>query len=162
MCIDNGPSSDLEASDLGEMERDWLHLLRLICASYEHNRADGWDRAISHAEMRYGADNGPAIAAHVTGIIRAMRAERFGGFSYLSPYCPSCRQRVTEDEWHLIALFQAGYRGRRAEIAEMAAAFAHRSEEAPALAAAAARFGSALAAAVGFLRPQSAQNLMLH
>ncbi len=61
---------------LGEMEREWLHLVRLNCMSYEHNRAEGCDRAISHAEMRYGADNGPLIASRITGIIRAMRAER--------------------------------------------------------------------------------------
>lgn len=162
MCTDeNAPAQNIEANDLGEMEREWLHLVRLHCMSYEHNRAEGWDRAISDAEMRYGADNGPLIASRIAVIIRAMRAERQGGFGYLSPYCPSCRQRVTEDEWHLVLLMQAGYRGHRNDITEAAADFAGRSE-APALADAAARFGSTIAAAVGFHRRVSPQSLALH
>jgi hypothetical protein len=145
---------------LGEMEREWLHLVRLNCMSYEHNRAEGCDRAISHAEMRYGEDNGPLIASRITGIIRAMRAERNGGFGYLSPQCPSCRLKVTEDEWQLILLLQAGYRGHRGDIADAAAEFAGRSD-APVLAAAAARFGSALAS-TDSRRPLASPSHALH
>lgn len=139
--------TDVQATGFSEMEREWLHLVRLHCMSYEHNHAEGWDRAISHAEMRYGAENGPGIASRIAVLIRAMREERHGGFGYLSPFCPSCRQRVTEDEWQLITLMQAGYHGERSNIAEAAADFARRTE-APVLAAAAARFGRAVAAAI--------------
>ena len=161
MCADGNPSVDLESSDLGEMEQEWLLLVRLHCVSFEHNRLDGWERAVSHAEDRYGSDNGPVIASRVAMVIRAMRAERQGGFGYLSPFCPSCRQRVTQDEWHLIALMQAGYRGRAREIAEAAASFARRGD-APVLASAAARFGSSLAAAVGSHRSWAACSLVRH
>lgn len=154
--------SDHEAAGLGEMEREWLHLVRLHCMSYEHNHAEGWDRAISHAEVSYGADQGPGIASRVAVLIRAMRAERRGGFGYLSPYCPNCRLRVTEDEWQLITLMQAGYRGGRDTIDEAAAEFARRSE-APVLAAAAARFGKAFAAAVSPVkRSTAAAGVLLH
>jgi hypothetical protein len=103
---------------------------------------------MSHPEMRYGADNGPGIASRIAVVIRAMREERRGGFGYLSPFCPSCRQRVTDDEWQLITLMQAGYHGEKGNIADAAAEFARRSE-APVLAAAATRFGSTVAAAIG-------------
>lgn len=161
MCTDaNALSHNFDVNDLGEMEREWLLLIRLNCMSYEHNRAEGCDRAISHAEMRYGADNGPLIASRITGIIRAMRAERKGGFGYLSPQCPSCRLKVTEDEWLLVLLLQAGYRGHRGKIADAAADFAGRSE-APALAAAAARFGSAFGP-TDRRRPMASPSLSLH
>lgn len=161
MCTDaNALSHNFDVNDMGEMEREWLHLVRLTCMSYEQNRAEGCDRAISHAEMRYGADNGPLIASRITGIIRAMRAERMGGFGYLSPQCPSCRLKVTEDEWQLILLMQAGYRGHRGDIADAAAEFSGRSE-APVLAAAAARFGSALAS-TDSRRPLASPSLALH
>lgn len=137
---------DIDVNGLGEMEREWLHLVRLYCMSYEYNQAEGWDRAIGHAEMKYGADNGPAIASRIAVLVRAMRTERRGGFGYLSPFCPNCSQRITEDEWQLILLMQAGCRGAPHDIDEAAAEFARRPE-APVLSAAALRFGSALAAA---------------
>jgi hypothetical protein len=148
MCTNERDTlTDIQSTGFGEMEREWLHLVRLHCMSYEHNHAEGWDRAIAHSEMKYGADNGPSIASRIAVIIRAMREERRGGFGYLSPFCPSCRMRVTEDELQLITLMQAGYRGERSNIAEAAAEFARRTE-APVLAAAAARFGTTLAAAI--------------
>lgn len=146
MCSSKEQSlTPLQSTNLGEMEREWLYLVRLQCMSYEHNQAEGWDRAIGHAELRYGADDGPTIASRIAVLIRALRAERRGGFGYLSPFCPNCRLNVTEDEWQLILLMQAGYQGEAGEIDEAAADFARRTE-APALAAAAKRFGTALAA----------------
>lgn len=163
MCTDERDTlGDVHASNLGEMEREWLHLVRLYCVSYEHNRAEGWDCAISHAEMRYGADQGPGIASRIAVLIRAMRVERCGGFGYLSPNCPSCRLRVTEDEWQLITLMRAGYRGEHHDI-DAAAAEVARRDQAPVLAAAAARFGTTLAAAVGGpQRPAAPRGLTLH
>jgi hypothetical protein len=152
----------MRAAGLGEAERDWLHLLRLYCLSFEHNRAEGWDSALSVAEARYGADDGPGIASRIAVLIRAMREERQGGFGYLSPHCPSCRKGLTEDEWHLLRLMQAGCLGDRRAIAHAAAEVARRPE-APVLAAAATRFGTALAAAVApFGRPSSTPGLRLH
>lgn len=146
MCADDhGILPDLQTAGLAEMEREWLHLLRLHCTSYEHNRAEGLDCAISHAETCFGADMGPALAARVAVLVRAMRTERYGTFGYLSPHCPNCRQRLTEDEWDVLVLMRAGYEGDRNGIAEAAARFARRAE-APVLAGAAARFGMAAAA----------------
>ncbi len=160
MCTKEAPDL-FEATRLGDVEREWLHLVRLYCTSYEHNHAEGWDRAISHAEARYGAENGPSIASRVAVLIRAMRAERNGGFGYLSPNCPSCRLRITEDEWDLITLMRAGYEGKRPSIDEAAAEFARR-KEAPSLAAAATRFGTAVAAAINPQRTQLAMGVTLH
>jgi hypothetical protein len=145
MCTDEHALTDIQSAGLGEMEREWLHLVRLQCMSYEHNKAEGWDRALAHAEMRYGADEGPGIASRIAVLIRAMRDERRGGFGYLSPFCPNCRLNVTRDEWQLISLMSAGYRGSPRDIDEAAAEFARRIE-APVLAAAATRFGTTVAA----------------
>jgi len=154
--------TEIHATDFGDMEREWLHIVRLHCMSYEHNQAEGWDRAITHAEMRFGADEGPAIASRIAVLVRSMREERLGGFGYLSPFCPSCRLRVTEDEHQLITLMQVGLRGEGAAIQEAAAEFAGRPE-APILAAAAARFGSAIAAAVAPHRAsRAASGVRLH
>ncbi|WP_139247814.1 hypothetical protein [Hyphomicrobium sp. CS1GBMeth3] len=161
MCSDGYTLTDTPASSLDEMEREWLHLVRLQCTSYEHNQAEGLDRAIDHAEHRYGADIGPEMACRIAVLIRAMRAERQGGFGYLSPYCPNCSRRVTEDEWHLILLMQAGYRGVPSDIDEAAAEFARRAE-APALVAAARRFGSTAVAAVPSRRSRITASASLH
>jgi len=161
MCSDEHGLTEIRSTGLGEMEREWLHLIRLQCMSYEHNQAEGWDRALSHAEMRYGADEGPGIASRIAVLIRAMRAERSGGFGYLSPFCPNCRLRVTDDEWQFLTLMQAGYRGDRHDIAEAAAEFARRSE-APVLAAAAVRFGATFAAVSAPRRTAPAAGARLH
>lgn len=164
MCAeDHTILPEIHQASLGEMEREWLYLLRLQCVSYEHNRVDGLDCAISHAEKRFGADLGPGIAARIAVLVRAMRAERYGPFGYLSPNCPTCRQRITEDEWDLIALMRAGCDGDRNGIANAAAHFARRPE-APVLAGAAVRFGMA---ATALETPQAAKmigrrNTMLH
>lgn len=146
MCADeHGILPDIQAAGLAEIEREWLHLLRLHCTSYEHNRVDGLDGAISHAETCFGADLGPSLAARIAVLVRAMRTERFGTFGYLSPHCPVCRQRMTEDEWDLLVLMRAGYEGDSRGVARAAARFARRAE-APVLAGAAIRFGTAAAA----------------
>ena len=146
MCADDhGILPDIQAAGLAEMEREWLHLLRLHCTSYEHNRVDGLDCAISHAESCFGADLGPSLAARIAVLVRAMRTERYGTFGYLSPHCPVCRQRLTEDEWDLLVLMRAGCAGDRHGVARAAARFARRAE-APVLAGAALRFGSAATA----------------
>jgi len=163
MCdIDRFGQTNLSNTGLGDLEQAWLMLVRLCCMSYEHNRVEGWDSALSLAEERFGADDGPAIASRVAALIRAMRAERRGGFGYLSPHCPSCCKRITGDERLLIQLMQAGQLGDDRAIAETAAAFACRPE-APVLAAAAARFGVALAASSAReLRRMAAPSLRLH
>ncbi|MCC7250541.1 hypothetical protein [Hyphomicrobium sp.] len=161
MCSKEPALTDIQVANIGEMERTWLYLIRLQCMSYEHNHAEGWDRAIGHAEAQYGADDGPEIASRIAVLIRAMRVERKGGFGYLSPFCPNCRVRVTEDEWQLILLMQAGYRGEPGVIEEAAAEFARRTE-APVLAAAATRFGSTIAAVVRPPRSRTNPAAMLH
>lgn len=163
MCDNDRPGlTDLSESGLGEMEKAWLLLVRLCCMSYEHNRVEGWDNALSHAEAHFGVEDGPAVASRIAVLIRAMRAERLGGFGYLSPFCPSCRLRITDDERLLIALMQAGHLGDAWAIAEAAAEFARRPH-APMLAAAATRFGMAVAAAAGpEPRRMAAPSLRLH
>lgn len=161
MCRNEPDVTDIHSTGFGDMERAWLHLIRLQCMGYEHNLAEGWDRAIGHAEMQYGADVGPEIASRIAVLIRALRAERQGGFGYLSPFCPNCRLRVTEDEWQLIILMQAGYHGDPGSIEDAAAEFARRSD-APVLVAAATRFGSTFAATVCPRQSTAAPGATLH
>lgn len=141
MCMNDREPPEMTSLGLGDTERDWLLIMRLNCLSFEHNDAEGWNRAISHAEDIYGAAEGPVIAARIAGMIRAMRSERNGGFGYLSPFCPNCRQRVTEDEWQLVCLMKAGCEGKAGEIEAAAAEFARRPS-APMLVAAAQFFGA--------------------
>ena len=161
MCSNEDAITDLASTDFGELEREWLYLVRLLCMSYEHNQADGLDRALSHAEQRFGLDEGPEIASRIAVLIRAMRAERQGGFGYLSPFCPNCRLNVTADEWALITLMRAGYRGASQDVQAAAARFARRPA-APVLAAAATRFGASAAAASIPRRAQSPAGATLH
>lgn len=144
MCTNDNEPSDRESTALGEKERAWLEIFRLFCMSCERNDADGWNRALNHAERTYGADDGPLVAARIASLLRAMQSERRGGFGYLSPLCPSCRARVSEDEWQLVGLMKAGSHGEPGEIEAAACHFARRPS-APLLSAAARRFGAQIA-----------------
>lgn len=144
MCTNDNQPTDRESSALGETERAWLEIFRLFCMSCERNDAEGWHHAISHAERTYGADDGPLVAARIVSLLRAMQSERRGGFGYLSPLCPNCRARVSEDEWQLVCLMKAGSHGEVGEIEAAACHFARRPS-APLLSAAARRFGAQIA-----------------
>jgi hypothetical protein len=161
MCMNDREPTDMTSLGLGDTEREWLTLVRLNCMSFERNDAEGWNQAISHAESIYGADAGPLIAARVAALIRAMRSERNGGFGYLSPFCPNCRLRATEDEWHLVQLMRAGCADASGEIEATASEFAQRPA-APLLASAAQRFGSQFAAIRNTKRISSPQGATLH
>lgn len=142
MCTNDREPIPMASLGFGDTERAWLDIIRLNCMSFERNDAEGWNRAISQAEVAYGHDGGPIIAARIAGLIRAMRNERRCGFGYLSPFCPNCRQRVTDDELQLVSLMKAGCRGEARAIKVAASSFAGQAE-APLLAAAARLFGAA-------------------
>ncbi|MGE0022426.1 MAG: hypothetical protein AB7S70_02210 [Hyphomicrobium sp.] len=146
---------------LGEAERAWLGIVRLSCMSYEHNRADFLDRAMHQAETLYGPDTGPEIMSRILALIRAMRLERRGGFGYLSPFCETCRRKVTADEWELIALMRIGCDSSGSDVDAAAAEFARRTH-APVLAGAAARFGCAFATTRIASRTSPATRAVLH
>jgi hypothetical protein len=149
MCINDHEPTDRASSALGETERAWLEIFRHLCMSCERNDAEGWNSALSHAERTYGADDGPLMAARIAALLRAMQTERRGGFGYLSPLCPNCRARISEDEWQLLLLMKAGTVGEPGDIETAASHFARRSS-APLLSAAARRFGAQLAAREAF------------
>lgn len=133
---------------LGQVEIDWLQLMRLICSSYDRDEVRGFDAAISLAEHRYGSEHGPTVAARVAALIRALRAERRLSFNYMSPSCASCSAKVTEDELHLITLMRAGRMGDAAALENAVTEVAGHSP-APMLTAAAYRFGVLACAAIG-------------
>jgi len=158
MCMTEHASTSIQ--HLGDAERAWLGIVRLLCMSYEHNRADFLDRAMLEAETLYGAEAGPEIMSRMVVLIRAMRVERRGGFGYLSPFCENCRRKVTADEWELVALMRIGCDSGN-DVDAAAAEFARRTH-APVLAGAAARFGRSFAGARPTHRIPSASRAVLH
>lgn len=133
---------------LGPVEIDWLQLTRLICSSYDRDEVRGFDAAMSLAEHRYGSEHGPTVAARIAALIRALRVERRLRFNYMSPSCPSCSAKVTEDELHLITLMRAGRMGDAVAL-ETAVTDVAGHSLAPMLTAAAYRFGVLACAAIG-------------
>lgn len=124
-------------------ERNLLLLVRLQCASYERNQMQGMDEAYTLAEEQFGPDVGPLVAARITALIRAVRAEWSARFSYLSPRCASCRERITSSEWHLLRLMRAATHASTDVVAANAKAL-NRNDEAPRVAAAVLRFVDAI------------------
>jgi hypothetical protein len=82
-----------------------LTVTRFIAAGYMTQDVACWDAGHQRAEEALGYVNGPRLIAAMTGIMRALRAERQQPWQFMPATC--CR--VTSDEVSLInALAQAG------------------------------------------------------
>lgn len=145
MTGDHNDSELPRMADLGISadERNLLQLVRLQCFSYERDQVRGIDAAHSLAEDQFGPDVGPLIAARITTLVRAVREEWSAGFSYLSPSCQSCRERITFSEWQLLKLMRAATQSASDVVAATARTLSGNAE-APRLAAAALRFADAI------------------
>ncbi len=66
------------------IENITLDVFRCLCDVYTSGSAQPWEIAIKIAEENLGAAEGPLLVARVTALLRALRAERKLGFSYLS------------------------------------------------------------------------------
>jgi hypothetical protein len=92
-------------SELGfnAIENLTLDLFRCACEIYTSGSAQPWEMALKLSEENIGAGEGPVLVARITALLRALRAERKLGFSYLSVGC----QHVSPDELAVAGLLKA-------------------------------------------------------
>ncbi|MET0639611.1 MAG: hypothetical protein ABWZ19_06310 [Hyphomicrobium sp.] len=92
-------------SELGfsPIENVTLDVFRCVCEIYTSGSAQPWEIAIKISEENLGDRDGPLMVARVTALLRALRAERKLGFSYLSVGC----QHVSPDELAVAGLLKA-------------------------------------------------------
>lgn len=92
-------------SELGfsPIENVTLDVFRCVCEIYTSGSAQPWEIAIKISEENLGTDEGPILVARTTALLRALRAERKLGFSYLSVGC----QHVSPDELAVAGLLKA-------------------------------------------------------
>ena len=100
-----------------------LSVARFVAAGYMTRDVACWDAAFDGAEELLGPVDGGRFVSCVVGIVRALRAERDGDWSFMPASC--CR--VTGHECALVALIGRGRRrqdleGAAAEITGQAAA----------------------------------------
>ena len=99
-----------------------LSVVRSIAAGYMTGDVACWDTGFEGAERILGEAEGPRFVAAMAALVRAIRRERQGDFSFLPATC--CR--VTADESDLLDLLQAG----SSRLTEASRAFA-RCDDAP-------------------------------
>ena len=97
-----------------------LSITRFIAAGYATGDVACWDAAYSGAEHVLGQEPGGRLVASLTGLIRAIRAERSGGWMFMPASC--CR--VTADEEAIVRLLAIARDGDLRSIGRAAAAFA--------------------------------------
>ncbi|MGH9694794.1 MAG: hypothetical protein ACRD5Z_11665, partial [Bryobacteraceae bacterium] len=92
-------------SELGflPIENITLDVFRCVCDIYATTSAQPWEIAMRIADEQLGPTEGPLLVARVTAFLRALRAERKIGFSYLSICC----QHVSPDELTVTALLKS-------------------------------------------------------
>ncbi|MFT3732537.1 MAG: hypothetical protein QM780_14150 [Hyphomicrobium sp.] len=92
-------------SELGfsPIENVTLDVFRAVCEIYTSGSAQPWEIACKISEENLGSGDGPVLVARVTALLRALRAERKIGFSYLSIGC----QHVSPDELAVAGLLKA-------------------------------------------------------
>ncbi|MEM9354680.1 MAG: hypothetical protein AAGB04_00575 [Pseudomonadota bacterium] len=93
-------------SSLGFEEIDILilEILRSLCAGYEQDNLACWERAFDVAEEHLGSVDGPSFVSRCVMLLRALRAERAGGFCYMSTECI----HISEAEQDLMKLVRVG------------------------------------------------------
>jgi hypothetical protein len=80
-----------------------LDVFRCLCDVYATGSAQPWEIAIKIAEENIGAIEGPLLVARITALLRAVRAERKLGFSYLGIGC----QHISPDELAVSGVLKA-------------------------------------------------------
>jgi hypothetical protein len=127
-----------------------LSVARFVAAGYMTGDIACWDAAFNGAEELLGADEGGCFVARVVGVVRALRDEHEGDWSFMPASC--CR--LTGHECALVALIGRGRRGPWDELAQEAAALAGRPT-APRLTAAVRAAAEAIdSAALRFVPPE--------
>lgn len=126
-----------------------LSVARFVAAGYMTSDVACWDAAFDGAERLLGPAEGGRFVSCVVGIVRALRAERDGEWSFMPASC--CR--VTGHECALVALIG---RGRRRQDLEGAAAEITARAAAPRLVAAIRAAVDTIDAAAGRLTSSAA------
>ncbi|AWN44633.1 hypothetical protein [Methylobacterium durans] len=128
-----------------------LSVARFVASGYMTSDVACWDAAFDGAERLLGAAEGGRLVSGIVGILRALRAEREGDWSFMPATC--CR--VTENECALVALIRRG-RCRHWEALRRDAAALTGRADAPRLAAAIRDAAETINAAASRLQPASA------
>lgn len=134
-----------------------LSIARFVAAGYMTGDIACWDAAFNGAEELLGADEGGRFVAGMVGIVRALRIEHDGDWSFMPASC--CR--LTGHECALVALINRGRKGPWDELAQEAAALAGRPA-APRLTAAVRAAAETIDAAAQRLVPRQRGPVVLH
>lgn len=134
-----------------------LSVARFVAAGYMTSDVACWEAAFDGAERLLGASEGGRFVAGVVGIIRALRAERDGDWSFMPASC--CR--LTGQECALVALIGCGRRRDWDDVARAAAEIAER-DAAPRLAEAVRTAVDTIEAAASRLVPARPRRAVLH
>ena len=116
-----------------------LSITRFLAAGYSTGDVACWDAAYSGAEQLLGAEPGGRLVAGLIGLVRALRTERVGGWTYMPVTC--CR--VTTDEQAMMRLITLARFGD-AELVSQAAADVAGLQAAPSTTAAAHVLGAVI------------------
>lgn len=134
-----------------------LSVTRFVAAGYMTGDVACWEAAFSGAEELLGSHEGGRFVAGMVGIVRALRAEHQGDWSFMPASC--CR--LTGHECALVALIGRGRIGAWDEVAQEAAVLAGR-DNAPRLTAAVRAAAESLDAAARRLAPARREPGLLH
>jgi len=115
-----------------------LSIARFVASGYMTGDVACWDAAYAGAERVLGAEQAASLVGALTGLMRALRAERAGEWSFMPATC--CR--LTPDEQDLVALLDGARRLGPGPVEAAAARLA--GARAPRLAAAALQAGGML------------------
>lgn len=92
---------------LDEAEIALLHVFRCIWLSCTKQSNAGWEAAFEHCALMFGTTDGPTLLGRAAALNRAIRSERNKPFDFMSPYCPSCKHRLSDAEAEMFSLIKS-------------------------------------------------------
>jgi len=75
--------------------------------SYAEPASLAWEGAVEICERDFGTERGPAIALTVMKCLKTLRMVRTGGFNFINPACPCCREKLSDHELAFMRLLAA-------------------------------------------------------
>ncbi|HPG88228.1 MAG TPA: hypothetical protein PLD46_01135 [Hyphomicrobium sp.] len=100
-----------------------LDLFRCVGLMFSTGDGNYWNCALEHAEKQLGVLDGPLFVARLTTLLRAIRTERHGAFSFLSAGC----LHICDDEFAVMTMIKAARQGNFETLHEVAHHFARSS-----------------------------------
>lgn len=106
------PDDEKETLCLDRFEYNILQIVQLMCQNYAQPKSQAWEKALAQSVEKFGTIGGGAVAIAVLNMLCALRKSRRTSFQFTNPFCPCCRNSISECEMRLLNIINGKRMGQ--------------------------------------------------